>query len=365
MQFPAAAPDRPIELPASPRILVVALRRLGDVLLTTPLIRSLRRAWPDATIDALVFAPTAGILEGNSDLDTVITMPARPTVGESIALMARLWKRYALAISTQSGDRPTLFALAAGLAHLAPVEPRLSGTLKRRVLRRSVPVIHGLHRVEEVLRLADALGIERVAELVCPTSAGAQAEPDERYAVIHAAPMFRYKRWTHAGWRELAAALEERGLTIVATGGPGESERRYLDEVWADHAGTRRLEGRLAWPQIAALLSRAAVFIGPDTSVTHLAAASGCPTIALYGPTDPRLWGPWPAGGLKQSWLAAGTTQRRGNVWLVQNPLPCLPCQKEGCDRHIESSSQCLDELSSRQVLAAVDEALAMPRGMG
>jgi len=50
----------PIELPARPRILVISLRRLGDVLLTTPLIRSLRRAWPDATIEALVFANTVG-----------------------------------------------------------------------------------------------------------------------------------------------------------------------------------------------------------------------------------------------------------------------------------------------------------------
>ena len=62
--------ERPdmIALPARPRILVVALRRLGDVLLTTPLIRSLKRAWPDATIDVLVFGGTEGILAGNPDI---------------------------------------------------------------------------------------------------------------------------------------------------------------------------------------------------------------------------------------------------------------------------------------------------------
>jgi heptosyltransferase-3 len=58
-------------------------------------------------------------------------------------------------------------------------------------------------------------------------------------------------------------------------------------------------------------------------------------------------------------WDAAGTIQRRRNVWLVQNPLPCLPCQQEGCDRHLASRAQCLDELTPRQVLAAVDQALA------
>jgi heptosyltransferase-3 len=223
-----------------------------------------------------------------------------------------------------------------------------------------VPAVGGLHRVEEMLRLADALGIERVPDLVCPARATSSRHgPQQRYAVIHAAPMFRYKRWTHAGWREIATALEQRGLAIVSTGGPDQSERKYLDEVWEAHPEVRRLDGQIDWAEIAELLSRAAVFIGPDTSVTHLAAASGCPTVALYGPTDPRLWGPWPIGGLQQAWLAAGTTQRRGNVWLVQNPLPCLPCQKEGCGRHVESRSQCLDELRPQQVLAAVNEALA------
>ncbi len=103
--------------------------------------------------------------------------------------------------------------------------------------------------------------------------------------------------------------------------------------------------------------------------MTHLAAASGCPTVALYGPTDPRLWGPVPAAGLERMWEAAGTIQRRGNVWLVQNPLPCLPCQNEGCERHLTSFSRCLDELTPAQVLRAVAEALpgaanaAMPVG--
>jgi heptosyltransferase III len=346
-----------IELPERPRILVVALRRLGDVLLTTPLIRSVRRAWPDATIDALVFAGTVGILQGNPDLDGVITMPARPTAAETVSLAARLWKRYALAVTTQSGDRPTMFAWAAGRVHVGPVEARLSGVVKRWMLRRSVPVVAGVHRVEEMLRLVDALGIARVPELVCPESV-APAVPGTPYAVIHAAPMFRYKRWTQEGWRELAAALRKRGPVIMATGGPDETERKYLDGLWQDDPSVRRLDGRMAWPELAALLKRAQVFIGPDTSVTHLAAASGCPTVALYGPTDPRLWGPWPTGGLQDAWLAAGRTQRRGNVWLVQNPLPCLPCQKEGCDRHIESYSRCLDELAPQQVLAAVDEAL-------
>jgi len=106
-------------------------------------------------------------------------------------------------------------------------------------------------------------------------------------------------------------------------------------------------------------MAHARLFVGPDTSVTHLAAATGCPTVALFGPTDPRLWGPVPAAGLNPMWAASGTIQHRENVWLVQHPLPCLPCQEEGCERHVASFSKCLDGLAPAQVLRAVDAALA------
>ncbi len=347
-----------LALPPRPRILVVALRRLGDVLLATPLIRSLRRAWPDATLEALVFAETAGILEGNPDLDRVVAMPARPSLAQSLALAARLFRRYHLAVSTQSGDRPTLFALLAGRQHAGPVWP--AERAKRWLLGRSVAADGSAHRIEDMLRLADALGIARVAKVVPP--AGTLA-PEHAiagpYAVIHAAPMFRYKQWTREGWRALAAALAVRGLTVAASGGP--ADRAYLDEVWRDLPQVRRLDGLLRWPELSALLAGARLYVGPDTSVTHLAAATGCPTVALFGPTDPRVWGPWPAHGLPAPWAAAGTIQHRRNVWLVQNPLPCLPFQQECCDRRRDSRAQCLDELRVEQVIAAVDQAMRAP----
>jgi heptosyltransferase-3 len=346
----------PLRLPPAPKILVVALRRLGDVLLTTPLIRSLRLAWPDAGIDALVFADTAGILDGNPDLNGVVAMPPRPTAGQSLALAARLRRRYDLAISTQCGDRPSFFAYVAGRQRVGPVEANLNGRIKAMAYARSMPYAPGVHRVEEMLRLADTLGIARAPAVVAPRPRPVDDLPAD-YAVIHAAPMFRYKQWTMEGWRALAAALSKRGLAVIATGGPAKAERSYLDATWAG-APVRRLDGRLDWPQLAALLAKARVYVGPDTSVTHLAAAAGCPTFALYGPTDPRLWGPWPAGGLGEMWAAAGSVQRRGNVWLVQHPLPCVPCQLEGCERRIGSYSACLDELSAEHVIGVVDEAL-------
>jgi heptosyltransferase III len=352
--------DPPLALSPRPRILVVALRRLGDVLFATPLIASLRLAYPAARIEVLVFADTAGMLAGNPDLDRVIPMPPERGAAASLRLALHLFKRYDLAVSTQSGDRPTFFALLAGRRHVGPIDAGRRGELRRRALTRAVLNQPGLHRLEEMLRLADAAGVARVPRLVCPHGALSRSFAADDYAVIHAAPNFTYKRWTREGWRTVAANLASRGLAVLATGGPSPAERAFLDDVWGG-VPVKRIDGALTWPELAALLGKARVFVGPDTSMTHLAAASGCPTVALYGPTDPRLWGPVPAAGLDRMWEAAGTVQRRGNVWLVQNPLPCLPCQNEGCERHLTSFSRCLDELTPGQVLRAVDEALALP----
>jgi len=355
----------PVRLAPNSRVLVVVLRRLGDVLLTTPLIRSIKEAYPQASIDALVFAGTEGILSGNPDLREVIAVPQRPRFGETLSLIMRLFRRYDLALSVQTGDRPTALAAVAGRQSAGLVEPDRTGSaVKRLILSRSCVSDRRQHRIANVLSLAQLLGIPVQAKIVCPAGAARpQLSPMQPYAVVHAAPMFVYKRWTGEGWRALAAALRERGFAIAVTGAPG--DRAYLDDVWCSadadvdaDVDVLRLDGKLTWPELSALIAGARVYVGPDTAITHLAAATGTPTVALYGPTDPRLWGPWPFGGLDRPWDAAGTIQRRRNVWLVQNPLPCMPCQLEGCERRLDSHSQCLDELTARQVLSAVDQAL-------
>ena len=101
-------------LPERPRILVVTMRRLGDVLLTTPLMRTLRMGFPKAVLDALVFRGSDGILKGNPDIDHVLTMPERPSAKEALTTFASVWRRYDLVVSTQAGDRPTFIALIAG-----------------------------------------------------------------------------------------------------------------------------------------------------------------------------------------------------------------------------------------------------------
>src|SRR5262245_909603 len=153
-----------LELPERPRILVITLRRLGDVLLTTPLIRTMRRGFPRATLDMLVFRDTEDILKGNPDIDHVVSMPTRPSAGDTLALVRHLWRRYDLAVSTQAGDRPTFFALAAARRRigLVPHAGKTGAGWKRHGHHIAVTARADGHRYKPLMRLATALGLDQV-----------------------------------------------------------------------------------------------------------------------------------------------------------------------------------------------------------
>jgi heptosyltransferase III len=346
-------------------VLVVTLRFLGDALLSTPLVRSIKQRWPDSAVDVLVFAGTEGVFEGNPDVAHVLAVVESASAGATFRQAVALWRRYDLAVIAQTGTRPFLFGWAAGRQRIGLVSPDVGKSWWKRSLLDRYAVFDGSSaRVLENQRIAALLGLD-VAPIVVPPSAGwgplevgwaLGFDPAvNRYAVVHPSPRWRYKQWTNKGWRALISALAGQGLRVVVTGGPGAPEQAYLDAVLNGLAENTfvRVDGRWSLAQTADVLRAAALFVGPDTATTHLAAACGTPTVAIYGPTDPAIWGPWPArDGAAYAQVAA--EQRRGNVLLLQNPdLPCVPCQLEGCDRHRESYSECLDRLPAERVIDA------------
>jgi len=107
--------------------------------------------------------------------------------------------------------------------------------------------------------------------------------------------------WDPVQWRELGGMADRPGITVILSGSSDPQELLYVNE-FADllgrHAENRplNLAGKLSFTQLAMLLERAALYVGPDTVTTHLAAAVGAPTVALFGPSNPVKWGPWPKG---------------------------------------------------------------------
>ena len=350
------------------RILVVVTLRIGDVLLSTPVIRSLRHAWPQAKIDVLVFEHTEGILLRNPDIDRVITVPARPGFWQHLGLILSLLRRYDLALTTLLGDRPTLYTWIGGKTRLGMQDDSKKEHWKRYLLTHWAKFEHvDRHTVLTNLGLVDLLGIKRNHEVVVawdpsdeisvagalPFEIGA-----ETFAVLHMSPKFSYKMWQRDGWIELANWLAENGIRSVLTGSSDPAEVAYVEQIYRSMpSNTVSMIGKLSLAESAFLISRAKCYVGPDTALTHMAAALGTPTVALFGPSNPVKWGPWPKGYEedRNPYRMRGT-QCVNNVVVVQGEGDCVPCMQEGCERHNASLSDCLQNLPAARVITAIRE---------
>ena len=351
------------------RILVVTTRQIGDVLLTTPLIHAARERWPQARIDVLGFAGTLGMLRGNGDVHELIEVPARPGWRDAWSLVRRLWRSYDLALVAEISDRAHLLGWAAARERsgLVPAEGG-SNWLKNRLLDHRVTSagdkgeLHVVH--EKLALLAPWLKDMPARPRVQPPPAAAlppdiEASLQPGAVVLHAPSMWPYKQWPLAQFRELAQSLLERGRQVVLTGSAGERDQQCVAALRGLAPSPQLLDasGRLDFNQLTGLLRRAALYIGPDTSVSHLAAACGTPVVAVFGPTNPMRWAPWPSAGEQPVFVRRSLAQSSGNVTVVQSALPCVPCTRAGCEDHRESRSDCLADIPAQRVL---EQALAL-----
>lgn len=344
------------------RLLIICIRRIGDVLLVTPLIRTFKRHWPEAKIDLLVFKGTESLLSANPDIHNIISIAEHPDFLQHCQLIKKIFRAYDMAVSTLTGDKATLYAYCAANYRIGMLGTDKSRWWKRLLLTEAIEFDNiSTHTVLMNLRLAEILQLK-----LCPDIVIAWQEKDsekvmqlvdmnKKLAILHLRPKFSYKEWVKEGWIGIANWLLQAGYTIVLTGDKNESEEKMADEL-LDRLpeGPVNMVGHLSLNQLGFLLSRAKIYIGPDTVVTHMAAALGIPTMALFGPSNPVKWGPWPkAWTLSNPFVRVGS-QHRNNVYLMQGSGACVPCFQEGCDQHIRSRSQCLENLTAEQVIDKV-----------
>ena len=344
------------------RILVVATRQIGDVLLTAPLIEAAKRRWPGARIDILGFAGTMGMLRGHPQVGEFIEVPAGSGWRESWGLIQRLWRRYDLALITQHSDRAHIYGWIAA-RHRSGVLPQRTSIAwwKRRLLDHAV-IVDDEHvpTVVEKLSLLDpwAQRPERVSVSAPPEQdlpADIASQLVEAPVVVHVPSMWRYKQWPPAYFARLVKELLARGQQVVLTGTASETDQSQIAEVRGvgNPPALLDVSGRLNLNQLAGLLKRAALYVGPDTSVTHLAAAAGTPVVTIFGPTNPVRWGPWPQDAPPDAaWVHKRPRQSQGRVIMLQAEQDCVGCGRAGCEDHRESRSACLEAVPVERVLA-------------
>jgi heptosyltransferase-3 len=359
-----------IDLTRIKRALVIKLRHHGDVLLASPVLSALKAAAPHCEIDALVFADTAAMLSEHPALAQLHTLDRswkkqglrKQLSGEWAAFSALRARRYDIVIHLTDHPRGAWLARLLGPRwSVAPQRSKPARWWKDSFTHLYKTVGGGRrHTVDTHLDALRRIGIqpEMAARRLCLVpGADAQARVDARLAELgveagkfiqfHPASRWFFKCWPIEQCAALLASLASRGEQILLTGAPDEREKKMVDAIISLGAcvSDRRvlnLSGQFSLKELAALTSRAKLFIGVDSAPMHIAAAVGTPSVVLFGPSGDKEWGPWMV-----------------RSEIVTSDHPCRPCGLDGCGGG--KVSECLTTLPANRVLAAVDRLLAGP----
>lgn len=314
-------------------------------------------------MEYLVFKGTEAILAKNPYIDRVHVIPAG---SKNPANALRLFRRFDFSLATNPSDRAILFAALAGRRSVGFSYHKRHEWWKRVALDAVNSYEDGYHVVPHMLTLLDPLGIEKVPVVTIgfgdvDRAFAARLLPASGYVLLHPYSRGTYKFWPAPKWGALAALIaEQTSLTPVftMTGQPADAE--LLREI-LHHAppGCRFLPEPFSLNQLAAALSGSAAYVGIDTVVTHVAAAAGVPTFALFGPTLTRYWAPWPNGCPESSPFPANHgVQRVGNVTVIQQDWSCASCNNESCYQGDGSVIKCLEELETELVFQILRDTL-------
>ena len=335
------------------KVLVVRLRSIGDAVLTTPSLIALRRFLPQARIDILLEERIAPVLEGFSEVDRVITIDSHSLWSRLRVARQLRATRYDVVYNLHGGTTATLLTRATGARHrvgfghyqyrwlhnhLAPSSAELWGTSK-------------LHSVEQQLALLGWTGVPVTdrppTSLAVTTEAAASVTRKLRecgfdetrpFAVLHPGASYLTKQWAVDKFARVAEDLARRGLPSVVIAAPAEEPiiAALIKESQAPVTGL----ATLTLPEITALTARSRLFVGNDSGIAHIAAATGTPSVVIFGSSNVTHWRPW-------------ATQPNE---IVREELPCQPCHGYFCAEF--EKPECIIRVPVERVTGAIDRVL-------
>jgi len=318
----------------SPAVLVVRFGALGDVVLTTPLLRALHRAYPGTRVTMVTKSAWAPLFEHHPHVAAVESLsPTVPLRTLARRLQATAWDHR---LDLHGSLRSHILRRLVGGRWRTWRKPRL-----KRALRvwggvdvgRIPPVAHQYFATVRALGVVPDGGPAEIRPSPGAEVQAAALAPPTRFAALAAGAAHATKRWPAAHWDRLARLLAAGGVPTVAVG--------TRDDP-APESATVDARGIGLGPT-AALLGRAAVTVANDSGLMHLAAAVGVPVVALFGPTDPALgYGPYEA-----------------TATVLHRDLPCRPCSVYGGAHCPLRHHRCMIDLMPDTVADAVQARLA------
>jgi len=337
------------------RIFVVRADRIGDVLLSTPVIKALRQKYPQAYISMMVSPYARDIVEGNPYLDEVIVYDKEGKhkgFFGSLKFASRLRKkRFDLAIILHPNNRAHLVTFLAGIPERLGYNRKLGFLLTRRIEHTKQE--GQKHEAEYNLGLLRDLGITGNArDLFMPVKDESEQwagdlfvkegiRDTDKILAINPGASCPSKIWPAERFAEAAEKLSQRyNFKIIILGGP--KDMHLADKVSREiKVKATNLSGRTSISQMASILKRSALFVSNDSGPVHIASALGTPVISIFGRAQPglspRRWGPL---GKQDKYL--------------HKDVGCIQCLAHNCVKEFA----CLKAITVSDVLAAAEEIL-------
>ena len=325
-------------------ICVIRFGSLGDLVLLTALLEALREGCPGAAISFVTKERYRPLFETDDRIDALHLLRG-DGLKALFALRASMPGRFDALIDAHGVPRSAVLAgtLRAGTRVRIDKDQARKLLLIRRKIDRFPPGVSMAGRFVDLARrlgadlphdppprLSPSPGAIAAAKRLLAGETGARAP-------VAIAPGARHetKRWPAGHFSALAAMLAARGETVVLVGGP--DDQTVCREVAAKSGGAIDLSGRLDLPGTAALLARCPLLVSNDSAPLHIAEAVGTPVVALFGPTVGQF----------------GYFPRLPASVVIEAPLDCRPCSRNGARPCPLGTKDCLESLAPARVFDA------------
>jgi ADP-heptose:LPS heptosyltransferase len=304
----------PEPLGSEPRILVLQLNRIGDLVLTTPALQALRDTWPRCHITLVVSESAEELLPALPKVDDCLVY--RRSLRANRPVFTQLLRgRFDICLDFTGTDRSALLSVASRAKRRVAFNSAKKGPLRALVYQHFVQVEDfPAHELDRIFQLTRPVGVASPSQILRPVLS---VPPISRqrvgrllkecgvlgdFALIHPGSAAQEKYWLPERWAEVILGLQHRlCLPCVLTGGADPFEQEHLRSIQTALAVLSTeplpfplvtLAGFLDLTLLTALAERARIVVSCDTAVVHIASAFSRPQVTLFGPTNPFHWHP-------------------------------------------------------------------------
>lgn len=351
------------------KILVIKFRNIGDVLLTTPLIKNLKMNFPEARIDVAVNKGTEAMLKGNPNINRIYTydrsyyksLPKLKRFIEEYKFL-KSFKNYDVVINTTEGDRGAFIAKFSNAKIKIGYKVNKNIMLKKAfnfIMPKPPLMRHIIENNLDALRIINKDIYEKKVEIFWSNEDIEKVKkliPDN-FIHIHPVSRWLFKCIDDKIMADIIDFLYEKGQKVVITASPDKKEIEKVNKILSYCKNKPiNLSGKLSLNQVAYLSSIAKLFIGVDTAVMHMAAAVDTPVVAFFGPSGAFNWGPWDNELFESGYTKKSGIQTMGKHTVIQHDWDCIPCGKDGCNG--SKVSECLMQFDMEKIFNIIEEKL-------